>query len=193
MSEIFKLEIQEIKFDFNKPATELSSQLVQAMYDNTMQTFKEEGPGWTPLKPRTKKQRLRQGFGEGPILDRRRAVGLGLRGSIIMLSNAEQAVVGVRRGIPYSRIHQLGGVITRHPYSSSVRLRTTKSGKLVRQKNYKNLAVFGKKSHKLVRSVRYTVAKAFSIKIPARPYLVWSARLKDQVTQIAKSFVSGRR
>lgn len=189
MSEIFKLEIQEIKIASGKPATELSSQLAQAMYDNTMQTFKEEGPGWKGLTKRTKKQRLRAGFGEAPILDRKRAMGLGLRGSIIMSSNSDEAVVGVRSGIPYARIHQLGGDITRHPFSSTVNLRTTKSGKLVRQKDYKNLAVFGKKSHKLTKSVRYTISKAFTIKIPARPYLVWSARLLDQITQIAKSFI----
>lgn len=181
------VEVKKISIASGDPL-QLSQQLTHAMYNDVMKTFEEEGPGWAPLRPRTKKQRLRQGFGEGPILDRKRGR-LGLKGGIIEAPSKTEAVVGVRAGIPYAAIHQFGGNINRISNPGKVRLRTTKSGKLVRQENYKNLAVFGKKSHKLVREVEYKGGKAFTISIPARSYLKFTQRLLDRIEEIFKKFV----
>lgn len=70
----------------------------------------------------------------------------------------------------YARIHQLGGKIERHAFSSTLRLRTGKGGALLRQKDHANLAVFAKKSHKNAVAKRFTVG-AHGITMPARPYL----------------------
>lgn len=174
---IFKLEEKKIKIGSTLPPNDLTKDISKTMYDSTMDVFAQEGPGWTPLSKRTLKQRLAQGFGAGPVLDRKRGR-LGLKGGIIEAYDDSKAIVGVRAGIPYARIHQLGGTITRYPYSSTVALRKTKEGK----------TRFAKKTHKQKREVRFTVSKAFTINIPARPYLVFTAALKKSILNIAKNY-----
>lgn len=168
---------------------ELSKRLTHAMYLNTMEVFDQEGPGWTPLKARTIKQRVREGFGEGPILDRKRG-NLGLRGGIIESPSKTEAVVGVRAGIKYALVHQFGGIINRVVKAGSVRLRTNKKGDLLRQKDYKNLAVFGKKKHKLAKEVKYEGGKAFQINIPQRKYLFFNDALITKLKTVALEFLN---
>lgn len=174
---IFKLEVKRIKIGSSLPPNDLSKDIAKEMYDHTMQVFASEGPGWATLKNKTIAQRKRLGLGSGPILDRKRGR-LGLKGGIIQAFDNDKAIVGVRTGIPYSRIHQFGGVITRYPYSSSVFLRKTKEGK----------TQFAKKTHKKKREVRYSVMKPFNITIPARQYLVFTASLKQSILDIAKKY-----
>ena len=170
---------------------ELSKQLTHSMYLHTMEVFDQEGPGWTPLKAKTRKQRVAQGFGEGPILDRKRG-NLGLKGGIVEAPTNTEAVVGVRKGILYALAHQLGAIINRVSKPGSVRLRTNKKGDLVRQTGYKNLAVFGKKSHKQVKEVNYAGGKSFQIKIPQRKYLYFTRELLNNLSNIAKNFFNKR-
>ncbi len=146
-----------------------------------METFEQEGPGWPPLKPRTKKQRLAQGFGEGPILNRKKASGLGLRLSIIEKSTEDKAIVGVPKHADiekYAAIHQFGGRIVRVTKPGKVRLRKNKAGR----------TVFAKKTHKRAREVNKSFGKRYTIHIPARPYLKFTAQLLQDIKKIAKDF-----
>ena len=174
-----------------KQSSELSKRLTHAMYLNTMEVFDQEGPGWTPLKARTLKQRVREGFSEGPILDRKRG-NLGLRGGIVEAPSNTEAVVSVRAGIKYALIHQFGGIINRVVKAGSVRLRTNKKGDLIRQKDYNNLAVFGKKKHKLAKEVKYPGGKAFQINIPQRKYLFFNDALITKLKTVALEFLNGK-
>ena len=174
---MFTLFIKKIKLGSSLPPNDLAKDITKEMYDSTMNIFAAEGPGWTPLKQRTMKARLAKGFGAGPILDQKRGR-LGLKGGIIQAYNNNQAIVGVRSGIPYARIHQFGGTITRYPYSGTVALRKTKEGK----------TQFAKASHKKKRIVKFSVMKPFTINIPARPYLVFTATLKKSILEIAKRY-----
>ena len=72
---------------------------------------------------------------------------------------------------PYAAIHQFGGTIQRAPYSTKVRHRTDAKGNLLRTAafNGKGL-VFAKDKQKRAKE-RWFEVKAYSIKIPARPFL----------------------
>lgn len=188
-----KVEIKKLPAA-NKEKTqslELSKQLTHAMYLHTMEVFNQEGPGWTPLKAKTRKQRVKQGFGEGPILDRKRG-NLGLKGGIIEAPSNTEAVVGVKKGILYALIHQLGGIINRVSKPGSVYLRTDKKGNLIRQEGYKNLAVFKKKKNKLGKEVKYRGGKSYQIKIPQRKYLFFTRELLDNLSEITKNFFNSK-
>lgn len=181
---IFKLEEKNIKIESSLPPDQLTQQISKVMYDSTMSVFDQEGPGWTPLSQRTLKQRLRQGFGEGPILNRKRGR-LGLKGGIIEASSGTKAMVGVRSGIPYALIHQLGGIIKRAARSETFkRTRASKSTKNYKKGQFKKLPKdFGERE--LGKGLSF---KAFTINIPARKYLVFTQQLKDQIISIAKNY-----
>lgn len=73
----------------------------------------------------------------------------------------------------YAGAQQFGATINRAPYSTKVRLRTDAKGDLLRQAKEgksSNLAIFAKDKHKRVRESWHEV-QAFTIHIPARPYL----------------------
>ena len=181
---IFKLEEKSIKIESSLPTDQLTQQISKAMYDSTMNVFDQEGPGWTPLKQRTIKQRLSQGFGEGPILNRKRGR-LGLKGGIIEASSGTKAIVGVRSGIPYARIHQLGGTINFAARSETFkRTKHTKDTKKYKKGQFKKLPKdFG--FRELGKGLSF---KAFSITIPARQYLIFTQQLKDEILSIAKNY-----
>jgi len=77
-------------------------------------------------------------------------------------------VVGIGSNVKYAAIHEFGGEIKRTTKDGSVRLRTDRSGNLIRQANNGSLAVFAKKTHKRFRQVGYVGGKQYTIKIPAR-------------------------
>lgn len=83
-------------------------------------------------------------------------------------SNASSAEWGTN--VVYAGIHNNGGEIQRLAHSSWLRLRTDSAGRLLRQKDRQNLAVFAKATHKRSVERRYTVG-AHTIKMPARPFL----------------------
>lgn len=188
-----KIEITKIPLaDKDKTnSLELSKRLTQQMYLHTMEVFDREGPGWAPLKARTIKQRVKEGFGEGPILDRKRG-NFGLKGGIIEAPTNTEAVVGVRAGIKYALVHQFGHIFNRTVKPGSVKLRTNKKGQLIRQKDYKNLAVFGKKKHKLTKEVSYPGGRSYQIKIPQRQYLIATEALLNKLKEIAVNFLNGK-
>lgn len=180
-------------FTRGKDATELSRLLTQAMMLGVMETFDNEGGTirWQELKARTIKQRLRQGFGAGPILDRKHGK-LGLRGGVVEDPQPDKAVVGVKAGIPYARIHQFGGIINRSARTGKIDLRTDAKGNLLHQEGYKNLAVFAKKRHKRKTERKFTAA-AYTIRIPARPYLAFTRKMyRSLITTVIKFFEPGK-
>jgi phage virion morphogenesis protein len=72
--------------------------------------------------------------------------------------------------IKYAAIHQFGGEIKRKEKSGVLRLRTDAGGRLLRQKDYSNLSVFAKHTHKRVTERSYSMG-AHTIHMPARPFL----------------------
>lgn len=182
------IEVKKMKIGSSRPTSELTKTISKLMYDHTQDAFKNEGPGWTPLSKRTVRQRISQGFGEGPILDRKMAR-QGLRLGIVENNTATKAEVGPRKGILYAAIHQFGGVINRIVKPGKVSLRTDRKGKLLRNKDYKNLAIFAnKKTHKLKKVIEYSGGKPFKITIPQRKYLFFSPQLVSDIKKAAVDF-----
>lgn len=127
---------------------------------STRSRFKaQRGPDGTPWKP---SKRAKKTGGQTLVHKAR------LLRSLTYVANASGAEWG--SNVAYARIHQLGGKIERLAFSSTLRLRTDKAGKLLRQKDYAHLAVFAKATHKQATGRRYTVG-AHTITMPARPYL----------------------
>lgn len=190
-----KIETHKLPLDDKQESLSLnlSKRLTKIMYLHTMEVFDQEGPGWAPLKASTKKQRLKQGFGEGPILDRKRAR-LGLRGGIIEAPTNTEAVVGVRAGEldDYAKIHQFGGRIIRVTKPGTVRLRTDRKGKLLRQEKKPNLTIFASKKHKLVKEIKKSFGKRFTILIPKRSYIKITRELLDKCKAVAIDFLNGK-
>jgi len=184
------VEVKKIAFSGKKADKSLSAAIASRMMLHVEETFDKEGPGWKPLSSRTKKQRLAQGFGEGPILDRKRFTeNRGLRYNIHPNYDETKVVVGVDPKIKYARIHQFGGRITRVTQPGMVRLRTNRKGELLRQSKYPNLAVFGKTKHKLVKESAKSFGKRYSIYIPRRKYLFFTDKLMDDIKKLAIEFL----
>lgn len=184
------VEIKKIALSGKKPDKSLASALAQKMELHVQETFDQEGPGWTPLKAKTRRQRVAQGFGEGPILDRKRTGRVGLRENIVTNYNDEQVVTGVTSNIAYAKIHQFGGRIVRVTQPGTVKLRTDRKGNLIRQADYKNLAVFKGKNHKLVKEVKKSFGKRYSIYIPKRKYLFFTDKLIDNLKRTVTDFIN---
>ncbi|WP_454908387.1 phage virion morphogenesis protein [Variovorax gossypii] len=119
----------------------------------------QAGPSGAKWRP---SQRVKKHGGQTLVLKRR------LERSITYRANNS----GVEWGsnVVYARIHQLGGKIQKLAFSSTLRLRTNRSGALLRQADRPNLAVFARAHHKQAVTRRYTVG-AHTINMPARPYL----------------------
>lgn len=119
------------------------------------------GRPWAPNRPATIK---RKGAGKPILTDRRH-----LRQSIVPQVLAQTLVLSAAQ--PYAAIHQFGGVIERAAHSRQVRHRETASGDLLRRALGKGEGlVFAKDSHKRARTRWFEVA-AYSVRIPARPYM----------------------
>lgn len=74
---------------------------------------------------------------------------------------------GIGSNVKYAGIHEFGGTIKIGARTGVARLRTDKSGNLLRQKSNAHLAVFAKAGHKRVKEVAYMSA-AHEIRMPAR-------------------------
>jgi phage virion morphogenesis protein len=138
----------------------LMLKLAETLLAHTQQTFEEEGypaGSWTPLKKSTIRNRTRNGYWPGKILQQ--------IGQLVASIHPEAGIdyAQVATNLPYARIQHEGGTIQRQ---GVIRLRTDARDNLVRQRNHKNLAVFAKASHKRAteRQVNYQIT------IPARRY-----------------------
>lgn len=147
--------------------------LAGVLEDETEANFAVQGrPQWLPLADATKAERIKRNRGSSvlKILQDRGT----LAASISSGYGSDHAAVGAGGAAKdYAAAQQFGVTIERPPYSTKVRLRTDRSGELLRQtKDGKptKLAVFAKDSHKQVRESWHEVL-GFTINIPARPYL----------------------
>lgn len=115
---------------------------------------------------------------------------LQFKGHLLRSINHQSNSRGTEWGsnMKYAAIHQLGGEIKRTASTGTVRLRTTRSGALLRQKDHAHLGVFAKKTHTMVVERSYTKA-AHSIRMPARPYLGVNAQDGRELLAIATEVV----
>lgn len=136
------------------------ARIADELLNETHQIFNQEGvtPGsWQDLRPSTIRARSKKGYWPGKILEQRGA----LLSSIQRGYGADFAQVA--SSLNYAPVHFYGATIKRQ---GEIRLRTTRKGKLLKQKSNDNLAVFAKRSHKLA----VTRAVNYQIVIPARPF-----------------------
>lgn len=151
----------------------------------TEENFTSQGrPDWVPLAEATKAERLKRNHGSSVLMvlqDR----GI-LAASVSIDHGADFALIGAGGAAKdYAAAQQFGADIDVPARSVKTRLRTNKSGELLRQGatgSKKNLAVFAKDRHKLVRESWSEVA-AFSIHLPARPYLPFFGSGADATMQ----------
>lgn len=154
-------------------------QIAQVLEAETERNFEAQGrPAWVPLKAPTIAARQKRNNG-GSVLRILQDRGI-LAASISTDYGADFAQVGANT--PYAAIHQLGGSIERAPYSTKTRLRTDAKGNLLRQDKDGKLAVFAKDRHKRVRESWHEVG-AFTVNIPARPYLPFLGSAHSGVLQ----------
>lgn len=141
-------------------------------------------PSWVPLSEATKRKRLSRNKGKS-VLRILQDSGL-LARSVFSVSDDSSAGIGVPGNtVGYAAIHQYGGTIERPAHSVKTRLRTDARGALLRQGtegSAKGRAVFAKDSHKRVQEGWGTV-DAYSINIPARPFLPFAGKPGSEVLQ----------
>lgn len=153
--------------------------IAAALRQQTLENFNAGGrPSWVPLKASTiaARKKGKKGSSVLRILQDSRM----LRDSLSTDHGADFAQVGANT--PYAAIHQLGGTIERAPSRTKVRLRTDEDGNLQRQRKHRNLAVFAKEDEGQVRESWHEVG-AFTVNIPARPYLPFLGAAQSGVLQ----------
>lgn len=149
-----------------RDASPVTSLILESMWGAIEENFAQQGrPRWLGLKPSTVKRR-RGEAGSEKILTRSGH----LANSFSKIHDA--AMARISTNVVYAAIHQFGGSIQRHPMSGMVRLRKDRNGMLLRQADHPHLAVFAKSGHKRVKVVKWTRTQGWTIKIPARPFLV---------------------
>lgn len=170
-----------------KDGRSLFRALAGTLEAETEANFAAQGrPSWVPLSAATKKERLARNNGSS-VLKILQDHGV-LAASISSYSGPDFAVIGAGGAAKaYAAIHQFGGTIERPAHSVKTRLRTDRKGNLLRQGTEgpgKNLAVFAKDKHKQARETWSTV-DAYTVDIPARPYLPFSGPPGAEVLQPA--------
>lgn len=154
----------------------------------TEANFAAQGrPDWVPLSEATKAERLKRNSG-GSVLKILQDHGT-LASSVSSSLDFGPNFAFIGAATPYAAAHQFGADIEVPARSVKTRLRTDRKGGLIRQGDtgrQKNLAVFAKQkganAHKLFRESWSEVA-AFSIHIPARPYLPFFGSGADATLQ----------
>lgn len=152
-----------------------------------------DGTSWPPLKKSTVNQR--RGKSNVPLQD---------SGKLRMSFNSRGGAGAVFRighdsleygsnlkapGGQYSlaAIHQFGVRITMPPRQGQVKLRTTKTGKLVRQKGYPNLVRFAGRRHTQFVSINVSYG-SHVIVIPPRPMLGLNDEMAREIDTIFLSW-----
>ena len=135
---------------------------------------------WTALASSTIKQRERKGYVPINIL-RRTAGNAGLLGSINSKATSDGVMIGTNK--VYAAIHNFGGVINIPARTGTSKWKATKNKK-TKKYSYR----FAKKKSKLTgRTIEKSYdVKAYSIKIPARPFIGYH---KDDIADISKAFL----
>lgn len=157
-------------------------QIAQVLEAETERNFQAQGrPSWVPLKASTIATRKKRNNG-GSVMRILQDSGT-LAASISTDYGGDFAQVGAGGAASaYAAVQQFGTTVERAPYSTKVRLRTDAKGNLLRQGKDGKLAVFAKDSHKRARESWHEVG-AFTVKIPARPYLPFLGSAQSAVLQ----------
>lgn len=157
-------------------------QIAQVLEAETERNFQAQGrPSWVPLKASTIAARKKRNNG-GSVMRILQDSGT-LAASISTDYGGDFAQVGAGGAASaYAAVHQFGATVERAPYSTKVRLQTDAKGNLLRQGKDGKLAVFAKDSHKRARESWHEVG-AFTVKIPARPYLPFLGSAQSAVLQ----------
>lgn len=166
-------------------ATPIFRAIAGALEAETERNFAAQGrPSWAPLSARTIAERKKRNRGSSVLMilqDR----GI-LAASVSSDYGADFALVGAGGAASaYAGAQQFGATINHPAYSVKVRLRTDAKGTLLRQGaegRQKNLAVFGKDSHKRVRESWHEVGE-YTVRLPARPYLPFFGAADSAVLQ----------
>lgn len=173
-NDMIDVEIDDSRFEaimarvraLMRDASSVTSLILESMWGAVEENFAQQGrPRWLGLKPSTVKRRRGEANSE-KILTRSGH----LASSFAKIHDATMARISTN--VVYAAIHQFGGSIQRHPMSGFVRLRKDRNGMLLRQADHPHLAVFAKSGHKRVKTVKWTRTQGWTIKIPARPFLV---------------------
>lgn len=149
-----------------RPAMVQIAEEMKAATDRAFETNSNPatGAGWEKYQPSTLRARAKRGRSPQNMLQ----LSGRLASSIHTEAGADYAVVGTN--VRYAAIHQFGGTIKRAAYGGTVRLRTDRDGKLLRQGKGGRLAVFAKDSHKRALERRFETGP-YAVRIPARPFL----------------------
>ena len=163
----------------------LYKQVSLALEFHTEQNFEARGrPDWMPLAAATVRERTKRNNGSS-VLQILQDRGI-LASSVSSRYGADFSEIGAGGAASdYAAIQQFGGTINRAPYSIKTRLRTDRKGNLLRQGeegSAKGRAVFAKNSHKSVAE-SWNEVEAYSITIPARPYLPFTGSSADATIQ----------
>lgn len=163
----------------------LFKQVAQALEFYTEQNFELQGrPEWVPLAAVTVRERMKRNKGRS-VLKILQDRGI-LASSVSSRYGADFSEIGAGGAASdYAAVHQFGATIERAPYSVKTRLRTDRKGNLLRQGeegSAKGRAVFAKDKHKSVLESWHEV-EAYSITIPARPYLPFFGSPTDAIIQ----------
>lgn len=163
----------------------LYKQVSQALEFNTEQNFEAQGrPDWMPLSAATVRERQKRNKGSS-VLKILQDRGI-LASSVSSRYGADFSEIGAGGAArDYAAIQQFGDTIERAPHSIKTRLRTDRKGNLLRQGaegSAKGRAVFAKDRHKSVLESWHEV-EAYSITIPARPYLPFTGSSGDATIQ----------
>lgn len=137
-----------------------------------------EGHAWTPLRPATIKARTRKGQLPLTILrsNSRGKSGSPLAGSINYQATDEEARIGSPK--EYAAIHQLGGTIKRQARKGKIYRRKDEAGNVGNR--------FVKKSK--ANHVTDVDIPAYTITIPARPYLGVSREDQEDIVEVARDY-----
>lgn len=165
--------------DMTPTMRDLSEIMIDASaraFDNTSDPT--TGKPWQPLSAARQRQRAHKGRSIANVLqDSGLLVGSIARPSgpgAVREIGPDHALVGT--DVPYAAIHQFGGTIKREAAPMTVRLRK-KNGRIQ----------FAKTKHKRVRIVD-TVHKAYTITIPARPFIgVSQTDIQDMLDTITRN------
>lgn len=169
-------------------ASSLMKQIANEMLRAVNKNFDEGGrPAWTPLAKSTIRERIRQKYigahGDLAILQRTRQ----LRKSVQATWDQSSATVSTNK--EYAAIHQYGGVMNVAAHTKDLRFRTDSKGNLLHTEYFKGKGlIFAKKKHNQAQS-RQVKIKAYSIRIPARPFLKLTDEDMQQINNIVLGFL----
>ncbi|MEM6381652.1 MAG: phage virion morphogenesis protein [Pseudomonadota bacterium] len=154
----------------------LMREITAAMLFSTQRRFEREtgpdGRPWQPLSPRTARQRIGRNRRRGT--ENMLRVSGRLYSSIVGEASSREAVIGTN--VTYASVHQEGATINMPARSRTVRLRRS-NGR----------TVFARTSHRRVREVEVSV-DAYTVTIPARPFLGFSDEDRATILQIAEGY-----